>query len=183
MDDFILWSRSEHRAVLWIQFTVFSGGVVFRFWKLDDNGPFMKTNPIPTKYNRVMPYLTVKNATGFIEFTKAVFGAQEMGRMGPPGGPVMHGEIRIGDSVVMLCDASDENPPESNVLMIYVEDCDATYAHALKAGAKSRGEPVNQFYGDRIAKIEDPFGIHWAISSRLEDLSEDEIRRRARGNH
>jgi PhnB protein len=140
----------------------------------------MKVNPIPTKYNRVMPYLTIPNAAEFIQFTKTVFGAQEMGRMGPPGGPIMHGEIKIADSVIMFSDATQDNPAESPVLMIYVENVDETYKVALAAGAKSRGEPTNQFYGDRIAKIQDSNGIHWAISSRLEDLTEDEMRKRAK---
>jgi PhnB protein len=139
-------------------------------------------SPIPAKYNRVMPYLTVPNAAEFIKFTNSAFGAVEISRMGPPGGPIMHGEVKIADSVIMFSDASDDNPAESAVLMIYVESVDDVYKKALAAGAKSRGEPVNQFYGDRIAKIEDPNGIHWAISSRLEDLSEEELRERSRGH-
>ena len=143
----------------------------------------MKVNPIPAAYNQVMPYLTIPRAAEFIGFVKEVFDAKEMRRMGPPGGAVMHGEIKIGDSVVMFSDASEDNPAESAVLMIYVENVDETYKRALAAGAKSRGEPVNQFYGDRIAKIEDSFGIHWAISSRFEDLTDEELRKRARGQH
>lgn len=137
-------------------------------------------SPIPSKYNRVMPYLTLPNATEFINFTKSVFDAQEMDLMGPPGGPIMHGEVKIGDSVIMFSDASADNPAESVVLMVYVENVDQTYRKALSAGASSRGEPTNQFYGDRIAKIEDSNGIHWAISSRLEDLTPEEMRERAR---
>lgn len=140
-------------------------------------------NPIPEQYNRVMPYLTLKNGEEFIKFTRSVFEAKEMSRMGPPGGPVMHGEIKIADSVIMFSDASDDNPAESPVLMIYVKDVDETYKRALANGATSRGEPTNQFYGDRIAKIQDSNGIHWAISSRLEDLSEEELRQRSRGAH
>ncbi len=143
----------------------------------------MKVIPIPSQYNRVMPYLTLPRAGEFIEFVKNVFDAQEKRRMGPPGGPIMHGEVKIGDSTLMFSDANEENPAESLVLMIYVENCDETYRRALAAGAQSRGEPTDQFYGDRIAKIEDPFGIHWAISSRFEDLTEEEMRIRARGNH
>jgi PhnB protein len=139
-------------------------------------------SPIPEKYNRVMPYLTVPNATEFVKFTAAVFGAVEVSRMGPPGGPIMHGEIKIADSVIMFSDASEDNPAESAILMIYVESVDDVYKKALAAGAKSRGEPVNQFYGDRIAKIEDSNGIHWAISSRLEDLTEEELHQRSRGH-
>ena len=129
------------------------------------------------------PYSPLTLADG----APAGFGAgrwmDKMRRMGPPGGSIMHGEVKIGDSVVMFSDSSDENPAESAVLMIYVENCDETYKKAIAAGAKSRGEPVDQFYGDRIAKIEDPFGIHWAISSRFENLTEEEIRNRARGKH
>lgn len=143
----------------------------------------MKVNPIPTKYNRVMPYISLKNAANFVEFAEKIFGAQVMTRHGPPGGPIMHGELKIGDSVLMFCDVTGDHQPDDICLMIYVEDCDSVYKKALAAGAKSRGEPVNQFYGDRIAKIQDPCGVHWAISSRLEDLTEEEMRKRARGSH
>lgn len=147
------------------------------------NGSMKSKSPIPSKYNRVMPYLTVPNATEFVNFTTAVFGAVEISRMGPPDGPIMHGEIKIADSVIMFSDASDDNSAESAVLMIYVENVDEVYKKALATGAKSRGEPVNQFYGDRIAKIEDSNGIHWAISSRLEDLTEEELHQRSREHH
>jgi PhnB protein len=140
----------------------------------------MKANPIPAKYNRVMPYISVANASAFVEFAQVIFGANEMSRQGPPGGPVVHGELKIGDSVLMYCDAAGDDEPDSICLMVYVEDCDSVYHQALAAGAKSRSEPTNQFYGDRIAKIQDPCGIHWAISSRLEDLTDEEIRKRAR---
>jgi PhnB protein len=143
----------------------------------------MKANPIPAKYNRVMPYISVSNASSFFEFSKAVFGATEMSRQGPPGGPIMHGELKIGDSVLMYCDATGDNESDSICLMIYVEDCDSVYRHALELGGKSRGEPTDQFYGDRIAKIQDPCGIHWAIATRLEDLTEEEMRTRTRTNH
>ena len=139
----------------------------------------MKVNPIPSGYNRVMPYLTIPRAGEFVDFVKTVFDAQEKRRMGPPNGPIMHGEVKIGDSVIMFSDASEDNPAESALLMIYVENVDETYKRAIAAGAKSRGEPKNQFYGDRIAKIEDSFGVHWAISSRFEDLTDEELRKRA----
>ncbi len=103
--------------------------------------------------------------------------------MGPPGGTIMHGEIKIADSVVMFCDATDGNPTDSVCLMVYVENVDETYKKALAAGAKSRGEPVDQFYGDRIAKVQDSSGVHWAISSRIEDLTEEEMHQRASKNH
>jgi PhnB protein len=143
----------------------------------------MKVNSIPTKYNRVMPYISLRNASNFVEFAKGVFGAQVMSLQGPPGGPIMHGELKIGDSVLMFCDVTGDDQSDDLCLMIYVVDCDAVYQTALAAGAKSRGEPVNQFYGDRIAKIQDPCGVHWAIASRMEDLTEEEIRMRARGSH
>jgi PhnB protein len=129
-----------------------------------------------------MPYIALKEAANFVTFAKKVFGANEMSRQGPPHGPIMHGELKIGDSVIMYCDASGDQKPDDICLMIYVEDCDAIYRLALQEGANSRGEPTNQFYGDRIAKIQDPCGVHWAISSRIEDLSEEEMRRRAKEN-
>ena len=141
-----------------------------------------KPNPIPSQYNRVMPYLVVPRASEFLEFVKKVFDATELRRMGAPGGPIGHAEIKIGDSVIMFADATEGYPADSALLMVYVENVDETYKKALAAGAKvkPKGEPTNQFYGDRIAKIEDTFGIHWAIASRIEELTDEELAKRAR---
>jgi PhnB protein len=143
--------------------------------------------PIPDDYPRVMPYLTVDDANAAIEFYGNVLGARERMRLAGPDGKVGHAELQIGDSVVML---ADEFPEMGGVsaktvggtpvtIMVYVEDVDATFQRAMQAGAKELRPLENQFYGDRTAQFEDPFGHRWSISTRVEDVPPDEMQRRA----
>jgi PhnB protein len=143
------------------------------------------TNP-PVGYHTVTPYLTVKGAVDALAFYKAAFGATEVMRLEMGPDQLGHAEVKIGDSHVML---SDEFPdmgvvgPKTlggvaSTLMIYTEDCDAAIARAVAAGAKVLRPAENQFYGDRMGQIEDPFGHRWSISTHLEDLSVDEIKER-----
>jgi PhnB protein len=144
-------------------------------------------NPIPEGYPRVTPYLIVDGASAAIDFYSSVLGATESMRMDAPGGKVGHAEIQIGDSVVMLADES----PEMNArgpksfggspvsLMVYVEDVDAVFARALEAGAKELRPVENQFYGDRLGAFEDPFGHEWNVASHVEDVSPEEMSKRA----
>jgi uncharacterized glyoxalase superfamily protein PhnB len=145
----------------------------------------MAVKPIPDGYHHVTPYLIVRGADALVEFLKQSFGAKEMMRHARPDGAVMHAEVRIGDSVVMLADASDQHPPAPCVLHLYTEDTDAAYQRALKAGGTSLREPATQFYGDRSAGVKDPFGNSWWISTHVEDVSPEEIERRAaaQGGH
>jgi PhnB protein len=136
-------------------------------------------SPIPSGHNVASPYLVVTDSSGLIEFLKRTFGAEEVGRLGPPGGPVHHAEVRIGDSIVMMGDRPDS--PMPGQVHCYVADVDAVYARALAAGATSMREPIDMFYGDRISMVKDPFGNIWAISTHKEDVSHEEMGRRMAG--
>jgi PhnB protein len=142
--------------------------------------------PIPEGYHSVTPYLIVKGAGAAIDFYKKAFGATEVLRMEGPGGKIMHAELQIGNSRIML---ADENPeigypalPEgvrSPVgLMIYVENVDKTAAQATAAGIKTERPVADQFYGDRSGNFIDPFGHRWTIATHVEDVSEEELERR-----
>jgi PhnB protein len=144
--------------------------------------------PVPEGYHSVTPYLVVDGAAGAIEFYKKVFGATEVLRMAAPGGRVGHAEIRIGDSLIML---ADEHPdmgargPKAFggspvTLHLYVADVDAVARQAVAAGAKERRPVKDQFYGDRSGTFEDPYGHVWHIATHKEDLSPDELKRRAK---
>jgi len=134
---------------------------------------------IPTGYHSVTPYLINENASRLIEFLKLVFDAEETNRLSGPDGRVMHAELRIGNSMIMVSDASDERKPMPASIAVYVEDVDATYKRALGAGAVSLGEPTDQFYGDRSAGVKDLAGNHWRIATHLEDVPPEELRLRA----
>ena len=143
--------------------------------------------PIPDGYHSVTPYLYIKGAAKALEFYKKAFGATEKFRMPMADGRVGHAEIMIGDSVVMLADEFPERNvrgPQtlggaSSSIMIYVEDVDATAKRFLDAGGKVQRPIQNQFYGDRSGNFEDPFGQLWTISTHIEDLSPEEMARRA----
>ncbi|HEX3394100.1 MAG TPA: VOC family protein [Acidimicrobiales bacterium] len=142
---------------------------------------------IPEGYPQVIPYLAVDGAGEAIEFYGAVFGATERVRMPMPDGRVGHAELQIGDSVVML---ADENPdmgvqgPKSVggtpvTLSVYVEDVDQVFDKATAAGASVLRPVDDQFYGDRSGQFEDPFGHRWSVATHVEDVSPEEMQRRA----
>lgn len=139
----------------------------------------MAAKPIPDGYQQVMPYLIVSDVPRLIDFLSTVFGAKEMSRHADDQGRVAHAEVRIGESVIMMGEAGPQWTASPASLMIYVEDTDAAYARALAAGATSLTEPKDQFYGDRNANVRDPFGNQWFISTRTEDLSDEEMARRS----
>lgn len=145
-----------------------------------------KVKPIPDGYHTATPYLVVKGAAKAIEFYKNAFGATELMRMAGPDGGIMHAELKMGDSIIMM---SEENPqlgtrsPESlggspMSLYLYVEDCDKVLNQAVGAGATATMSVKDQFYGDRSGAVKDPFGHSWHIATHKEDVSMDEIRRR-----
>jgi PhnB protein len=146
-----------------------------------------KTNYIPEGYHTATPYLILTGAASAIEFYQQAFGATEVMRLAAPGGKVMHAEIQIGDSRIMLADECPEmdargpqmigGTPVS--LMLYVEDVDAVTAEAVAAGAKLLRPVQDQFYGDRCGTLIDPFGHQWTIATHKEDISPEEISRRA----
>jgi PhnB protein len=137
-----------------------------------------KVKFIPEGYRTVTPYLIVRDAGSLINFLKQVFDATETQRFQQPDGGIMHAEVRIGDSVVMMADANEANPPMPGMLQIYLEDTDAAYRRALAAGATSVREPEDQFYGDRTAGVRDAFGNQWWITTHIEDVSAEEMQRR-----
>lgn len=150
-----------------------------------------KTKFIPQGYHSVTPYLYIAGAAHAIEFYQKVFGAKELFRMDMPGGKIGHAEIMIGDSHVMLadeCTEADARSPQtlggSPVgLLLYVEDVDAVAESAVNAGAQMLSPLKDEFYGDRMGKLQDPFGHIWAIATHIEDVSPEELERRAAAMH
>jgi PhnB protein len=149
-----------------------------------------KIKPIPDGYHSLTPYLSLKGAGAAIEFYKKAFGATELMRMPAPGGLVGHAEIKVGDSILMLADECPEGNKSPQTLggtpvslVLYVEDVDAVFQRAVDAGAKVVREPSNQFYGDRSAGVTDPFGHSWYIHTHVEDLTPEEIGKRAAALH
>ena len=148
-------------------------------------------SPVPEGYHAVTPYLIARKASAAIEFYKKAFGAEEVYRLAMPDGRVGHAELRIGGSVVMLADEFPEMGAKSPAalggtpvsLLLYVADSDAVAAGAVAAGAKVKRPVVDQFYGDRSGTFEDPFGHVWTIATRKENLTPEEISRRAAAAH
>lgn len=142
--------------------------------------------PIPDGYHTVTPYLITHDSAAAIEFYKEAFGATEKMRLSGPEGKVMHAEIIIGDSHVMLADEfpdMDIRGPKTlggtpASLLIYVENVDEVFAKALAAGAVEKRPLCDQFYGDRSGVVEDPFGHQWSIATHIEDLTQEELDRR-----
>jgi PhnB protein len=143
--------------------------------------------PIPEGYPQVTPYLCVEGANRAIEYYSTVFGARERMRMGAPDGKVGHAELEIGDSLLMLADEFPEMGMRSPravggtpvTISVYVDDVDGVFERAVQGGAKPLRQVENQFYGDRTGQFEDPFGHRWSISTHVEDVSPDEMERRA----
>ena len=144
-------------------------------------------NPIPTGYHTVTPALVVRNGKQALEFYKQAFGANVLGAMYMPDGKLMHAEIQIGDSRIMLGEESPEMGAVSPqtlggtpvALNIYTEDCDALFKRAIGAGATAKMPPADMFWGDRYGKVGDPFGHGWGILTRKENVSEADMGRRA----
>jgi len=140
----------------------------------------MAVKPKPTGYHTVTPYLVVDDVASLIDFVRDAFDAVEKERMTHDDGSIRHAEVRIGDSMVMMGPASDQNPARPAMLHLYVDDVDATYAKALEAGATSIREPADEFYGDRSGGVKDANDILWWIATHIEDVSPEEMQRRAR---
>ena len=146
-----------------------------------------KTKSIPDGYHNVTPYLIVDDAAAAIEFYKKAFGATELMRMPKPNGKIGHAEIRIGDSPVMLADEASEMGARSPrtiggspvSILLYVDDVDTTFTKAVNGGAKVQRPVADQFYGDRTGGVEDPFGHVWYIATHVEDVSPEEMKKRA----
>ena len=147
----------------------------------------MATNYIPAGYHTATPYLIMSDAARAIDFYKRAFGATEMHRYDAPGGKIGHAEIKVGDSVIMLADEYPDmgyrspqaigGTPVS--IMLYIDDVDTWFKRAVDAGAKELRPVVDQFYGDRSGTLEDPFGHVWTLATHKEDLSHEEMMKRA----
>ena len=144
----------------------------------------MSVKPIPEGYHTLTPFLTIRNAAKAIDFYKQAFGAQQRGDVAKdPSGKVMHAELKIGDSIIML---SDEFPEFGSVgpdstgtsigLHIYVDNVDQAFDRAVKAGAKVEMPVADQFWGDRYGRLKDPFGHKWSIATHVKDMSENEMK-------
>jgi PhnB protein len=144
-------------------------------------------NPIPEGYHTLTPYLYIRGAADAIEFYKKAFSAKELFRMPGPDGKIGHAEIQIGDSIAMLADERPEqgiNSPNSLKgtavsFMVYVKDVDSAFKQAVNAGATVTQPLENKFYGDRMGGVVDPFGHHWYLGTHIEDLTPEEIGKRA----
>ncbi len=146
----------------------------------------MAVQPIPDGYHTVTPYLIVKDAAAALDFYQRALGAMERVRMPGPEGKIMHAEIQVGDSMIML---ADEFPGMGAVspqtiggtavgLCLYIKDVDARFQQAVAAGAKVERPLQNQFYGDRSGTIIDPFGHKWTLATHVEDVTPEEMQRR-----
>jgi PhnB protein len=151
----------------------------------------MAVKSVPDGYHTVTPYLIINGAVQALEFYKRAFGAAETVRMPDPKGRIAHAEIKIGDSMVMLADEHHEmghRGPRtlggtSVSILLYVPDVDTVFDRAIKAGAKSQRPVADQFYGDRMGTLEDPFGHVWTIGTHIEDVSAEEMKRRMAAMH
>ena len=140
----------------------------------------------PDSYHTVTPYLIVAGAASAIEFYKRAFDAVEKVRMDGPEGRIAHAELQIGDSIVMLADEHPERGargPKSVggspiSLLLYVKDVDAVVKGAVSVGAKLTRPVEDQFYGDRVGGVEDPFGHLWYVATHVEDVTREEMKRR-----
>jgi PhnB protein len=142
--------------------------------------------PIPDGFHSVTPYLFVRGAASALDFYKKVFGGTEIVRMVGPNGKIMHAEIRIGDSIVMLADENLQTgvmSPQtiggfSVGMHVYVDNVDAVIQKAIDSGAKPLRPIKDQFYGDRSGSLLDPFGHMWSVATHVEDVSPEEMRKR-----
>jgi PhnB protein len=139
-------------------------------------------NAIPKGYHSVTPYLVVQGVANLIDFLKQAFDAENFEKISGEDGSIMHAEVRIGDSVVMMGEAGGEWKPMPSWLYLYVTDADAVYSKAIQAGATSISEPKDEFYGDRTGSVKDPSGNCWTIATRKENLTMDEITKRAQAH-
>lgn len=132
----------------------------------------MTAKPIPDGYHTITPYLMIPRVAALIDFLTKAFGAWEVHRMVGPVGRLMHAEVRIGNSAVMMVEPTSEFGPMPSSLYLYVEDCDAVYQRAVEAGGASVMEPTDMpFAGERYGGVKDPSGNVWWVATHIEDVS------------
>ena len=135
--------------------------------------------PIPDGYTAITPYLVVEGAIGYIDFLANAFGAVERMRIPMSEDALAHAEVEIDGAIVMLSDAFPPDAPAQTAhLYLYVEDVDAVCARAVSAGATVDAEPETHFYGERMASVTDPHGVHWTIATHVEDVDEETLMQR-----
>ena len=137
-----------------------------------------RARPIPEGYHTVTPYLIVDDPDGMIDFLERGLGAKLLDRHDGPDGRMMHAALQLGDSKVMMGQAAGEWPAMPAMIHLYVDDADALFRQAVAAGAEVLREPEDQFYGDRSGGVKDPCGNQWWISTHVEDVSAEEMKRR-----
>ncbi len=146
-----------------------------------------KAKSVPAGFSTVTPHLVIQGAAAAIEFYKKALGAEEIRRIPGPGGTLMHAEVKVGNSIVMLCDefpgsegwgAPSTLKGTTTALHLYVEDTDALYNRAVAAGAQPVCPPTDMFWGDRYAQINDPFGHRWSIATHQHDYTPEEMQQK-----
>ena len=139
----------------------------------------MSVRSIPEGFHTLTPHLHVQGADALMNFLQKAFGSSEIGRVMRPDGTIAHARVRIGDSMIEMAQTAGKWKPMPSALHFYVADTDSAYRHALSAGGDSLYEPADMFYGERSAGVVDPAGNHWYIATHTEELTPDELRRRA----
>lgn len=142
----------------------------------------MAVKGIPEGYHTITPYFSVRGASELIEFLKQAFDAEEFERHATPDGTILNSQVKVGDSIVLIAEAPKDMGDRKlmpAMLYMYVNDVDAVYKKAVQAGGKSIMEPVDQFYGDRSGAVEDMAGNQWWIATHKEEMSSEELIRRA----
>ena len=140
----------------------------------------MAAKPVPDGYHTVTPYLTVRDAPKVIEFLQQAFGAKISHEpVKRPDGTIMHAQVTIGDSPIMIGEESEMAKPTTSSLYLYVSDVDSVYQRAVKAGGNTVMEPTDMFYGDRSSAVKDPSGNSWFIATHKEDVAPQELAKRA----
>ena len=140
----------------------------------------MAAKPVPDGYHTVTPYLTVRDAPKIIEFLQQAFGAKISHEpIKRPDGTIMHAQVTVGDSPIMIGEESEMAKPTTSSLYLYVSDVDSVYQRAVKAGGNTVMEPTDMFYGDRSGAVKDPSGNSWFIATHKEDVAPQELAKRA----
>jgi len=140
-----------------------------------------KVRAVPQGFHTVTPYLIVDKAGEFMKFLKEAFNAEQVGEVHrTPDNQIMHATVRIGDSIIMLADTMKDMEAELSMIYLYVENADTVYKQAIAARAESIQEPRDEFYGDRTSAVKDRWGNKWWIATHIEDISSDELMRRAK---
>ncbi len=142
---------------------------------------------VPEGHRSLAPYLYVRGASRAMDFYARAFGAREVYHMGTPGGGIAHAELQIGDSVLMLADENLQQGLQSPEtcggtpvsVFLYIADVDDVFARAVAAGAQAHSQPADMFWGDRLASLKDPFGHEWTIATHVEDVTPEDMQKRA----